>query len=141
MDAVGANKDIALCSDPAGTFERVDEIGRDAAFILNKSSQAAASNNGVRAGAFEKGVEEKLLEPATMDRKLWHFVTGMHAAKFGPNFLPVLGKIGEAFRSKPHFVQHAEKAERLKGVAANKVAGTETGTKKPNFVKHGETKK
>jgi hypothetical protein len=105
MDAVGANKDIALRSDSAGAFERIDKIGRDAAFILDKPSEPAASDDGVRAGAFEKGVEEKLLEPATMDGKLWHFVAGMHAAKFGPNFLPGLSKIGEAFRAQPYLVE------------------------------------
>jgi len=38
-------------------------------------------------------------------------------------------------RYKPE--SKAEKAERLKGMAASKVAGKDVATKKPNFVKHG----
>ena len=114
MDAIGADKDIALRGDSAGTFKRIDKIGRDATFILDKPSEPAAGDDGVRACAFEKGVEEKLLEPATMDGKLWHFVACMHAAKFGPNFLSGFGEIGQAFRSEPHLIKHAEEAKRLK---------------------------
>ena len=46
-------------------------------------------------------------------QEVWSELRGMHAAKLGPDFLPGFGEIGQAFRSQPHLVQHAEEAERL----------------------------
>ena len=76
MNAIGADKDIALCRHPAGTFQRVDEIGCDASFILHKAGKPLAGDNRLGAGAFDKSIEEKLLQPATVDGELRHLMAG-----------------------------------------------------------------
>ena len=114
MNAVGADKDITLRRHAAGTFQRVDEIGRDASFILHKAGKPSAGDHRLGAGAFDKCIKEKFLQPAAVDGELRHLMAGMHAAQLGPDFLSGFGEIGQATGTQSHLVERAEKAKRLK---------------------------
>src|SRR5205085_2312752 len=65
----------------------VEEIGGDAGVILAESAEAMAGVNALSADAFAHRVVDHALQPAAMNRKLRHVITGVEAARLAPDLL------------------------------------------------------
>ena len=113
MNAVGADQDVAAhgLGVAAGAIE---EISRDAAFVLGEGPQPAAGVDRVMPQPRFHGAVDHALQPAAVDRELRHVVAGIDAARLAPDFLTMTIEIIEhvgADRDVVELLQQAEPGE------------------------------
>src|SRR5229473_1622577 len=110
MDAVGTDQNVATHGFRmrAGPIE---EISRDAAFVLAERPQPAAGVNHIRSQPrFDRRVNYAL-QPAAMNRELRHVMAGVDAAGFLPDFLAVAVEIIQHVGSNGDVIELLQQTE------------------------------
>src|SRR5882724_10254681 len=110
MNAVGADQDIAAhgLGVAAGAIE---EIGGHPTFILVEGAQPAAGVDRILAQPLLDGAVDHALQPASMDRELWHVVAGINAANVAPDFLAMAIEIIKHVGADRDVIELLQKAE------------------------------
>src|ERR1700687_5691062 len=113
MNAIGADQNIAAhgVDMAAGSSE---EIGGYPTLVLGEGAEPAAGVDRILTQSLLDGAVDHALQPAAMDRELWHVVGGIHAAHVAPDFLAVAVEIIKhvgADRDVIELLQEAEAGE------------------------------
>ena len=89
----------------------IEEIGGNAAFILAKRTEPMAGMDSRFAQPRAHRVEDDTLQPATMNGKLRHVVTGVGAARLAPDLLAEAVGVDELVGPDRHRVEPIEQPE------------------------------
>src|SRR5438105_6618775 len=110
MNAVGADQDVAAHRPGMGAGA-IEEMRRDAAFILAESPQPAAGVDRLPPQPLLDGAVDHALQPAAMNRELWDVVAGIDAAGLAPDFLTVAVEVVKHVGADRDIVEPLQQAE------------------------------
>src|SRR6266516_2458328 len=110
MNAVGADERVAARGRSMRAVA-VEEIGAHAGFVLAKVAEPMAGVNARFAEPRAERLIDDGLQPAAMDRKLRHLITGVGAAQFAPDLLPEAVGVEQLVGSDPDRVEAIEQPQ------------------------------
>src|SRR3954471_9051354 len=110
MDPVSTYQDVAArgVDMRASTIE---EIRRDAAFVLRERTEPATSVDRLRPEPLLDGAMNDALKATAVDRKLRHVVAGIDSAGFAPDLLAVAVEVIELVGADCDVVELLQQAE------------------------------
>ena len=110
MNDVGADERVAARGRSMRAVA-VEEIGAHAGFVLAKVAEPMAGVNARFAEPRAERLIDDGLQPAAMDRKLRHLITGVGAAQFAPDLLPEAVGVEQLVGSDPDRVEAIEQPQ------------------------------